>query len=192
MTPPEAAPQPEAFELTLEQLVYEIMRNFWAGGNILRGELPKIPTVEALPAAVAEYRHRIVIVPGGAGVADVVYVCRKTAADTYAWVDVSTPYAATTGISTSDLKDNMVANGLVADGGATPLNLDGGALTCNAISAGALTCTGFQHSMGYITFWGGTGFSSKPVITGSKGGNAALASLLSALATYGLVADSTS
>jgi hypothetical protein len=37
----------------------------------------------------------------------------------------------------------------------------------------------------------GVGAVSKPTITGSRGGNAALASLLTALASYGLITDST-
>jgi len=44
--------------------------------------------------------------------------------------------------STSDLKDTLVAYGLVTDGGATPLNLDGGALTCGTITAAAQTVNG--------------------------------------------------
>lgn len=44
---------------------------------------------------------------------------------------------------------------------------------------------------------GPVGFNSvdpvaKPVVSGSRGGNAALASLLTALATYGLITDGTS
>lgn len=39
--------------------------------------------------------------------------------------------------NTADLKDVLVAFGLVANGGATPLNLDSGALTCGAITIGA-------------------------------------------------------
>ena len=35
-------------------------------------------------------------------------------------------------------------------------------------------------------------FANKPTVTGSRGGNAALASLLTALAGYGLIVDSTS
>ena len=37
----------------------------------------------------------------------------------------------------------------------------------------------------------GTAPISKPTVTGSKGGNAALASLITALASYGLITDST-
>jgi hypothetical protein len=40
--------------------------------------------------------------------------------------------------------------------------------------------------------WGTTPPASKPNVTGAKGSNAALASLLTALAAYGLVTDSTS
>jgi hypothetical protein len=42
--------------------------------------------VSALPAASAAYRGWILRVEGGAGVADTVSVCRKDAADAYAWV----------------------------------------------------------------------------------------------------------
>jgi hypothetical protein len=45
-------------------------------------------------------------------------------------------------------------------------------------------------SNGATGFFGSTG-TTKPTITGSKGGNAALASLLTALANLGLVTDST-
>ena len=41
-----------------------------------------------------------------------------------------------------------------------------------------------------LKFFGGTG-STKPSITGSRGGNAALADLLTKLATLGLITDST-
>lgn len=44
-----------------------------------------IPTVSALPTAVAGLRGRMVRLLGGAGVADQVYVCRKNAADAYEW-----------------------------------------------------------------------------------------------------------
>jgi hypothetical protein len=51
-------------------------------------------------------------------------------------------------------------------------------------------------SAGATTFYGGVGFNgsaaiAKPTITGSRAGNAALASLLTALASYGLITDST-
>lgn len=47
-----------------------------------------------------------------------------------------------------------------------------------------------------VKFWGNVSFNGadplpKPTVTGSKGGNAALTSLISALAAYGLITDST-
>ena len=39
--------------------------------------------------------------------------------------------------------------------------------------------------------WGATAPTSKPSVTGSRGGNAALASLITALASYGLITDNT-
>ncbi|MEU8723510.1 hypothetical protein [Streptomyces antimycoticus] len=48
----------------------------------------------------------------------------------------------------------------------------------------------FRHLGTTLGFYGATA-ASKPTVTGSRGGNAALASLLTALATLGLVTDST-
>ena len=175
-------------------------------GELLRGRPPKIPHYDSAqrPTASLEQRHAILIVPGAAGVADVVYVCRKTAADTYEWVDVSTPL--TQGSSTSDLKDDLVANGIVADGGATPLNLDSGALTAGAITGTTghftgnmtmdLDATARDVTLRNMAMTGTLiGFfnhsvAAKPTVTGSRGGNAALASLLTGLAGLGLITDS--
>jgi len=44
-------------------------------------------------------------------------------------------------------------------------------------------------SVAQIGFFGGTA-NSKQTVSGSRGGNAALASLLTALANYGLIVDS--
>ncbi len=44
--------------------------------------------------------------------------------------------------ATTDLKDGLALMGLITNGGATPLNLDGGALTAGATSATTLTSTG--------------------------------------------------
>lgn len=41
--------------------------------------------------------------------------------------------------ATSDVKDALVALGLLTDGGATPLNLDAGALTAGAVTASGVT-----------------------------------------------------
>ncbi|MEE4598213.1 hypothetical protein V2J94_41330 [Streptomyces sp. DSM 41524] len=48
----------------------------------------------------------------------------------------------------------------------------------------------FRHLGTTLGFYGATA-ASKPAVTGSRGGNAALASLITALATLGLVTDST-
>lgn len=74
----------------IDSLYNMLERNRWAGGNILRGELPVYPTIAALPTATADYRYRTVIVAGAAGVADLIYVCLKTAADAYSWRLVTT------------------------------------------------------------------------------------------------------
>ena len=143
MTPPESG---DPSGMTLSELVETLMRDRWAGAHALRGEYPRLVVIPADEfasySATVDRRHQIVVIPGDVGVADVVYVCIKNAADAYAWLDVSTQYAPVTGTSTSDLKNNMVTNDLVADGGATPLNLDGGALTAGAVSGTTGTFSG--------------------------------------------------
>lgn len=107
--------------------------------------------------------------------------------------------------STADIKDALALLGLLTNGGASPLNLDSGALTAGATNVSTLSASssvqangvlfanaGFDHVAGTLRFWNGAGQTSKPAITGSRGGNAALASLLTALATYGLITDSSS
>jgi len=42
-----------------------------------------------LPTASADYRGKMIRVEGGAGVADKLYICMKTAADTYSWIQVA-------------------------------------------------------------------------------------------------------
>ena len=44
----------------------------------------------SLPAADAQQRGRLVIIRGGAGVTDTLYVCMKSAADTYSWRTIVT------------------------------------------------------------------------------------------------------
>jgi hypothetical protein len=61
----------------------------------------------------------------------------------------------------------------------------------------ALFVGGRLHTYGNLTVDGnvgfyGTGAQAKPAVTGSRGGNAALASLLTQLAALGLITDSTS
>jgi hypothetical protein len=104
-----------------------------------------------------------------------------------------------------DIKDALASLGLLTNGGASPLNLDAGAIVAGAASfttmessgnaqAGGILYAngGFRHIASTLLFWDGTGHASKPTVTGSRGGNAALASLLTALATYGLITDSSS
>jgi hypothetical protein len=74
--------------------------------------------------------------------------------------------------SSSTTTGALVVTGGVGIGGATNL---GGPVTISS------TC-GFN----------GTAPIAKPTVTGSRGGNAALASLLTALANYGLITDSSS
>jgi hypothetical protein len=51
--------------------------------------------------------------------------------------------------------------------------------------------TGSVRLNGTVGF-NGTAPVAKPMVSGAKGGNAALASLLTAMASYGLISDSTS
>ena len=72
-------------------------------------------------------------------------------------------------------------------------NLTGslGGITFSNINAGGHTplrmCADTAAKIGFL----GAAASARPVVTGSRGGNAALASLLTALATLGLITDST-
>lgn len=87
-----------------------------------------------------------------------------------------------------------------------------GALSVGTLAAsGKITASSDLDVVGTATFFGYAGFggniglgsgvstigfygaapAAKPTITGSRGGNAALASLLTQLATLGLIADST-
>ena len=54
-------------------------------GAALRGSLPCIPLRTALPTASKEYEGCLTWLQGATGVASVVYVCLKSAADTYSW-----------------------------------------------------------------------------------------------------------
>lgn len=56
------------------------------------------------------------------------------------------------------------------------------------LGAAPLDSPAFTTAIGF----NGSAAITKPTVTGSRGGNAALASLLTALATYGLITDSTS
>ncbi len=55
-------------------------------GPPLRGGIPRVMVRSALPVASVETRGRFCVILGGAGVADTVYCCLKSAANTYSWV----------------------------------------------------------------------------------------------------------
>lgn len=54
-------------------------------GATMRGSLPKVPNRAALPAAGEQWRGKIVLIEGAAGVADVVYCCLKAIDESYSW-----------------------------------------------------------------------------------------------------------
>jgi hypothetical protein len=58
---------------------------------------------------------------------------------------------ATTAANTDDLKDSMIAAGTLLSGGATPLDLDGGALTTGAASVTSLTASSVIKSGASVT-----------------------------------------
>lgn len=111
--------------------------------------------------------------------------------------------------ATDDIKDALALLGLLTNGGASPLNLDGGALTAGTTNVTTLTASssmqangiffanaGLEHIAGTLRFWNGAGQASKPAITGVRTGTLAqlqtvVANILSAGATYGLWTDST-
>jgi hypothetical protein len=78
---------------------------------------------------------------------------------------------------TADIKDAFCTLGFMANGGASPLNLDSGALTCGALTAGAATATSLASTgavtsssatagIGYATGAGGTVTQSSSKSTG--------------------------
>lgn len=81
--------------------------------------------------------------------------------------------------NSTDLKDVLVTAELVEDGAATPLDLDGGTATIGDL----------VHEGANLAFFSGAG-TTKQTVTGSRGANAALATLLDALEAYGLITDS--
>jgi len=107
--------------------------------------------------------------------------------------------AVTRQANTTDLKDLLVTFGFVANGGATPLNLDSGALTAGAVSAGAVTFTADNTVNAAVDF-------ALATTTGTKFGTvstqkiaflgatpavrqATTADIKDTLATFGLIAN---
>lgn len=86
----------------------------------------------------------------------------------------------------------IVGGDVVVQAGATT-----GTLQIEGLGSGGIVMTGGTVFVNDVKFGAKTGFNNtapiaKPTVTGAKGGNAALGSLLTALANYGLVIDSTS
>lgn len=52
---------------------------------LAREQPGRLTKVSVLPVASAAYRGRLLRVEGGAGVADALYICEYTAANTYNW-----------------------------------------------------------------------------------------------------------
>lgn len=77
-----------ASEEELDRLVRQLRQSSWLDPATATGSLPKVPTTSlgTLPTASADYRGRVIMVYGAAGVADAFYVCKKDAADAYSWV----------------------------------------------------------------------------------------------------------
>jgi hypothetical protein len=107
---------------------------------------------DVLPPCTAYHQNRFLVLRGGAGVDDQIYVGFKLAGGTYAWAKII--------VSGRD----AVVNGLEING-----TLD--------------------HDGSTVGFYA-TAPASKQAVTGSRGGNAALASLLTALSTIGLITNS--
>lgn len=74
-----------------EELYGLMARDQWAGGTVLRGELPQVPQVDALPTAGEQWAYRMVTLPGdGATTADVTYQCLRTSAGVWGWRTMAT------------------------------------------------------------------------------------------------------
>jgi len=54
------------------------------------GHYLQFSNVDALPTASIMYRNQMAVVDGGAGATDTLYMCLKSAANTYSWVSVKT------------------------------------------------------------------------------------------------------
>lgn len=86
--------------------------------------------------------------------------------------------------------------GIELANGTANWRLDNSSGTLRFLRAGVssdmeLAAGGHLKTKGGVGFFNTAAITSKPSVTGSRGGNAALTSLLTALASYGLVTDST-
>lgn len=86
----------------------------------------------------------------------------------------------------------MAASGAGTSQAILQVTNSGQSTTYLSVSGTTITLNGaLDHDGSTAGFFGATP-TTKPTVTGSRGGNAALASLLSALATLGLITDSSS
>lgn len=76
------------------------------------------------------------------------------------------------------------SNGTLTTSGSVVI-IGGVGMSGNCIVGGSLLTTS------QIGVWGSAGPGAKPTVSGAKGGNAALGSLMTAIVSYGLVTDST-
>ncbi len=72
--------------VTSDDLQYQLGQNRWAGGPIVRGDLPQYPFVSVLPTASSSYAYATVAL---AGTPDHVYICLKDDGGTWRWVEMS-------------------------------------------------------------------------------------------------------
>jgi hypothetical protein len=151
-------------ERDLDGLYDDLQRNTWAGGNVLRGEIPRMVIIDAdsfanLTASVTLHRW-LVHVPGGAGVADAVYVCIKNDADAYEFLDLSAGF------------DPLGNSSLIVD----DIEINGD----------------FRHDGTNIAFFGGAG-ATKQTVFGSLSTQTAivLGNLIDQLEDYGFITDGT-
>jgi hypothetical protein len=103
-------------------------------------------------------------------------------------------YAASSGPGNGDLLAT-IGNGEIdfwANNITTTGNVDAGEVYANYVEiVGDIQAGAKLLATGSFGVFGSSGPGAKPAVTGSRGGNAALASLLTALASFGLITDST-
>jgi hypothetical protein len=102
-------------------------------------------------------------------------------------INIGTTTSAITGLNIgtgAGTANKTISIGTGATAGTTTINIGSSGGATNNITFGATTNTNLR-------FFGSTNTSGKPTVTGSRGGNAALASFLTALSNLGLITDST-
>jgi parallel beta-helix repeat protein len=180
--------------------------NYYAG-NYLAGN--KVANRSLIGATNVFIGHpgseAIVNVPGGSAVAPGLSFINSPASGLYRATTNDVGVTANGAISTllrsvpgavnyPVIRSGSTANiDILAEGTATDINTN---ISCKG-SGGSVVLRSGNGAAVVIATQGGLGFQgsaaiAKPTVTGSRGANAALASLLTALAAYGLITDSTS